>query len=317
MLNLSLIENPKRNGMDTSKLWLFSLLFISTLQAQDIQPFASAIWMSGEGFKTQFYNITSTEIEGYDAQKNAIEQGEGKWDAPGVYFRGFDFGKHISKSGTLKFGGAEIKVVKKSADQNVCDISLDYRVNDLTNRILGKYYNHSLLFVTHCSGAVGTNVFDDGYGYCVTSSKNPKESKWEKFQEVSLNEDLTHRNEGKYELELFMTVSGSIVGTKTCKVIDSNANMTEDMTHKALFTICPKYISHSVNKELKTISIELVGVADGVYTNQFFYGENEVFKRVVVKNGKATIKVEGESYKNIRYQNIEGCDAVGNFDVEF
>lgn len=301
--------------MNKSKWLLFSIFFISVIQAQDIQPFASAIWMSGEGFKNQFYNITSSEIEGYDAQKNAIEQGEGKWDSPSVYFRGFDFGKHISRSGTLKFGGAEIKVVKKSGHQNVCEISVDYRVNDLTNRILGKYFNHSLLFVTHCSGAAGTNVFDDGYGYCVTMSNDPNESKWEKFQEVSLNKDLTHRNEGKYELELFMTVSGSVVGTKSCKVIDSNANITEDMTHKASFTICPKYISHSINKEQKTISIELIGVADGVYTNQFFYGDNEVFNRVVVKNNIALIKTEGGSFKNIRYQNTEGCDVIGNFDI--
>ncbi|PWA04145.1 hypothetical protein, partial [Flavobacterium psychrotolerans] len=320
---------------------LVALVFLTGLVSySQVNPYASAVWMKrtdvGCTKCDQFFNTTTNAAGGYSAQINAIMPGGGDWTTD--KFHGRNFSSHFSSSGTLVLKGSEIKTIKTSA-QNVCDPELFYRVNDVTRSISGSFAGHPIYFYAGC-GTPTTNKYNDGNGSCLSTGSDT----WQKWQlnrvtgtntPIGLNSsagvsDLTLRNEGKYELEIYYRIDGNNGGNTGCSdgigfINDANSDGTGGDNYIATFTVCPSLTSSSSTNPTTcggngAINMVLVGVDDGTYSDRFIYEDaanvTHFFTNVVVTAGVAVINAPAGVYNNIRYQwTATGCSATTSFNV--
>ena len=206
-------------------LSLCIILTTFTVSAQDFGGYAAAIWMTGTQITDQFYNIHSEAKDIWSAQEHAINPNAGNWLAPSVTFTGFNFGSYIANANTFNLKGAEIKTYKES-NANACSPKLTYRIYPAGNPS-GAFTEIDVPFYKACD--VPNSQYEDFLGPCTTG--------FQKWQKSDANIDLTQRNEGKYEIEVYIRIRGNNNNTTGCdqdKYINNGGS-----NYVASFTICP------------------------------------------------------------------------------
>ncbi|MCB9426180.1 MAG: hypothetical protein H6584_04030 [Flavobacteriales bacterium] len=311
-----------------NRILLITILVCSGIisYSQDVEGYASAVWMTSSNgtFNSKFYNVTSNDRGGWSAGDHAIDGTGGSWNNASNLFHNQNLGTHISQSGTINFKGGEVKTIHNSLTQNICAPHMLYRINNVTEGTTGGWNTVELPFKVNCSNP---SQFGDWLGQC--DSGRPQDD-WQKWHKNDLNLDLSQQNEGDYQLEVHFRIRGDNSSTDptSCSVIDYINDANEDGTsgdnYIATFKICPSASFGSSSNPTTcggngTITMNVVGVADGIYNNtNFYYGpvvDGTTFASVTVSSGVATITAPAGSYTDIRYNKTSGCSPTTGFDV--
>ena len=310
-------------------LFIFLLYPLDNLlSAQNFYSYASAVWIEKGGSGT-FYNTysssTTTSNHTYTAQENAINGYSGVWTS--FLFQGYDFGASLCYSSKLLFRGCEVKTYKKNVG-NVCSVDVYYVVYPKGSRPSTPVFSSSSIsWFNNCDLSIYLFPDSPGHGPC---NETPNYQKWQSGASggsghltTNLVEDLTQRNEGQYTLELYYKLSGSNTSTTGCSDLTYDNNGASN--YKADFTLCPTMTYTSKTDPATcggtgSIKMATVGVADGTYSDRFYYdntsGSTFNFANVTVASNVATVTgLPAGTYKNIRYWETTGCSPTSGFDV--
>lgn len=297
------------------------LVIISYSAAQNFRAYSTAVWIESNGTGT-FYNTYSSNQTVFSTQQHAINQGGGDWTS--VLFQGSDFGNHYANSATLLFRGVEAKTYKTNGG-NVCGTEVYYTVYPVGNRPVSPVFiSSSIDWFNNCD--LANYRFPDvpGHGPC---NENPNYQKWQSGATggvgnltTNLIEDLTHRYEGKYSIELYYRVNGGNTSTE-CGLYSYDNN--SDANYIAAFTICPLLVLTSYTNPANcggngSIMMQSTGIPDS-YTGVFKYEDassiTHTLTGVMVSTNVATVSVPAGTYNNIRYESVVGGCVTTGFNV--
>lgn len=284
--------------------------------------YATAIWMYNEVNGQLDHNMfMNTQYQTPNAfltdQDHAINPDFSK------DFNGYNFGVHDVNSGELRIRGLEVKTYFRDQGNN-CAPVLQYTTYLEGQRPANPVFEGSAIgFFNDCN--TGESRFPDvpGHGPCNEAGYQ----KWQGFEEWGVGHeryfapiDLTTGNEGVYTFEVFYNTPGSNTDPNGCNevFVDDNGGVN----YRASYTICPTFVGAGSSNPTTcggdgTITMTMVGVADGTYDTQFTH-DGGAFTGVVVAGGVATITAPIGVYTNVTYQNTTGCTALvapGPFNI--
>lgn len=230
---------------------------------------------------------------------------------------GVNFGKFYAGSQLLRIDGAEVRTFKSSSG-NVCGATLFYRTSAVEELNKPAFESQKLNYFSGCD--YSQLRFNDVLGGGCNTYGYQKFLGFSGFEANSFaSVDLTDAKEGQYLLEFYYKTTGG--NSEGCE--DAFYDNNQSTNYRGQYTICPSFedvigVKHATCDDLGQISIEVKGIENGVFSDRFFYGDDDIpFKDVKVLNGVVLLSnLEPKEYKNIRYQSkVSGCSEIINTTV--
>ena len=274
---------------------LFGVLLLSNAVtgANVRYTYATALILDNGGVE-QIYNTTAVgtpTVTAYTAGQNAINQTD-----PTIYGT-ISLGPFTASSGVsyLKLQGAESRTYKEGTGTN-CAARLQYVLYENSSKPSPLVYT-AMTLPNFATCPTGPN-FSDGAGPCATTG-------YEKWR-VSNSAIALTANEGKYTLEFYYQVQGaSGGGCVTWNSINSNFKVTYAVNPTLTYD---QVVTPLVCGANGSILLNTVGIADGTYSDRFFYDDGQggttYFSNVVVASNVATIPAPAGVYDNITYYGL-------------
>ncbi len=200
--------NPRTTTLPIVLAFLCLIFFSAGAKAQTFGTVSSAVWLT-DCNQSNFFNTSGS--------------GANLIGPAGNVFTNTNLGAHTQNSGTLVFGGAEVRT-SKDVVANVCSARMYYRIY-LQSGAPGAFTTVNLPLSDNCD--IPSSQFPSG-GSCVAGDQ-----KWNRMLPAPVN--LTLHTPGNYVLEVYYDITGSSTSTTLC---DETAVLNNGgANYKAFFSI--------------------------------------------------------------------------------